>query len=164
MIQLHLYTSYQPNNLGQSLTFSGSIHTSSGSKLLKCKREVEIYPPLSSRSECLSSSEGSQGKILCQLWLLWKKRTLFSITEFDFASHPYTALSRLPLLPRFGVLTAMQGLLPVGFKCYRISLKLNPFPGDRAQGFCCLFPGCTGSWEGVGEPVPLDSLDLLPAA
>lgn len=61
------------------------------------------------------------------------------------------------LLPRFGVLSAMQGFLPVRCRCYRISPKLNPFPGDKAQGFCCLPPGRTGSWEGVEEPVPLDS-------
>lgn len=78
MIQWHLYASYQLNNLGQSLNFCGPIHTFSGPKFLKCKREVEIYPPLSHRSEWLSSSEGSQGKIFFyQLWLPWKKRTLF---------------------------------------------------------------------------------------
>lgn len=84
MIQWHLYTSYQLHNLGQSLNFSGPINTFSVSKFLKCKREVEMYPPLSSRSECLSSSEGSQGKILYQLSLPWKKRTLFPTTEFNF--------------------------------------------------------------------------------
>lgn len=49
---------------------------------------VKPYSPPCSWPEHLASSECSQGEILRQLWLLWKKRTWFSTTEFNFAFTP----------------------------------------------------------------------------
>lgn len=152
-------TSHQLNNLGQSLTFSGS-------KFLKCKREVKPYPPLGSRPECLSSSECSQGEILYQLWVLWKNFIFYNWIQFGFHTPRLHGVDGLPYPILMYSLQYRDSFLFDSSLIASVQSSI-PFPEDSTPRFLLPtpspLPGCTGSRKGVEEPVPLESLYVLPA-